>query len=173
MLKIKRAFRKFKLFLIYPAQILPRKYYIKFIESCYADSVVFDKEPPRFIAADVYFDKSNKIYIGGGSTITAQTIILTHDYSVDYGLMAVHKNNPQHEQKYCKEVHIGNHTFIGQRSLILPGITIGNNVIIGAGSLVNRDIPDNVVAAGVPAKVICPIEEWIEKRMKRDAEYIV
>nr|AAP32719.1 EpsE [Lactococcus cremoris] len=49
---------------------------------------------------------------------------------------------------------------------ILKGVHIGKNVIIGAGSLVNRDIPDNSVAAGNPCKVIRPLSEYYEKRKK-------
>jgi len=47
---------------------------------------------------------------------------------------------------------------IGSHSLIMPGITIGENAVIGAFSFVNRDVPDNVVAAGVPVKVIKKME---------------
>lgn len=51
-------------------------------------------------------------------------------------------------------------------TIILKGVTIGNNVIIGAGSLVNHDIPDNSVYAGNPAKFITTVEEYFEKRRK-------
>ena len=61
------------------------------------------------------------------------------------------------------KITIGKNCFIGCRSVILPGVTIGDNVIIGAGSIVNRDIPSNSVAAGNPCKVICSLEEYIEK----------
>lgn len=54
--------------------------------------------------------------------------------------------------------------FIGMHSTILKGVHIGNNVIIGANSLVNKDIPDNCVAAGSPCKVIMSLEEYYEKR---------
>lgn len=54
--------------------------------------------------------------------------------------------------------------FIGVHSTILKGVTIGNNVIIGANSLVNKDIPDNVVAAGNPCKVIMSLEDYYKKR---------
>ncbi|MBA7579383.1 putative acetyltransferase [subsurface metagenome] len=47
---------------------------------------------------------------------------------------------------------------IGSHSLIMPGVTIGENAVIGAFSFVNKDVPDNVVAAGVPVKVIKKIE---------------
>lgn len=64
-------------------------------------------------------------------------------------------------------IKVGNNVFIGIHTIILPGITIGNNVVIGAGAVVTKDIPDNVVVAGVPARVIRPIDEYHEK-IKRD-----
>ena len=53
-----------------------------------------------------------------------------------------------------KEVNIGNNVWIGSHAIILPGVNIGDNSIIGAGALVNKDVPANVVVAGVPAKII-------------------
>ena len=52
------------------------------------------------------------------------------------------------------KIIIGNNCFIGARSTILPGVTIGDNTIIGAGSVVTKDIPSNVVAVGNPCKII-------------------
>lgn len=53
-----------------------------------------------------------------------------------------------------KSVTIGNDVWIGMNTLILPGVHIGNGVIIGAGAVVTKDIPDYVVVGGVPAKII-------------------
>jgi maltose O-acetyltransferase len=58
------------------------------------------------------------------------------------------------EFEYCKTVTIGDDCWIGGKVVILPGIKIGNNVVIGAGSVVTKDVPDNVVVAGNPAKKI-------------------
>ncbi|MDO5851801.1 MAG: sugar O-acetyltransferase [Methanobacteriaceae archaeon] len=55
---------------------------------------------------------------------------------------------------YQKPVKIGDRCWIGANSIILPGVTIGDNVVIGAGSVVTKDIPSNVIAAGIPAKII-------------------
>ena len=63
-------------------------------------------------------------------------------------------------------VTIVNHVFIGQGSSILCGVTIGDNVIIGANSLVSGDVPSNCVYAGNPAKFICSFEKYKEKRAK-------
>ena len=61
----------------------------------------------------------------------------------------------------AKPVSIGNDVWIGGNVTILPGVTIGNNVVIAAGAVVTKDIPDNCVAGGVPARVIKEIENDI------------
>lgn len=61
--------------------------------------------------------------------------------------------------EYGKEIHIGDNVWVGGNTVINPGVTIGNNVVIGSGSVVTKDIPDNVVAAGVPCRVIREITE--------------
>ena len=62
-------------------------------------------------------------------------------------------------------VNIGDNVFIGAGTVILPGVSIGNNVVIGAGSIVSKDIPDNSVAVGSPARVIKGINEFKEKNL--------
>lgn len=60
--------------------------------------------------------------------------------------------------EYARPVRIGDDVWIGGGVSILPGVTVGNNVVIGAGSVVNRDIPDNSLAAGNPCRVIRQLE---------------
>lgn len=60
---------------------------------------------------------------------------------------------------YNLPIHIGRNVWIGSGSQIMPGITIGDNSVIGAGSVVTHDIPENVVAFGVPCQVIREIGE--------------
>lgn len=57
-------------------------------------------------------------------------------------------------RKLKADTYIGDNCFVGCRSIILPGVKIGNEVVIGAGSVVTKDIPDKSIAAGNPAKVI-------------------
>lgn len=64
------------------------------------------------------------------------------------------------------KINIKKNAFIGARSMIMPGVTIGKNSIIGANSVVVKTIPDNVVAAGNPAKVICSLEEYQDRISK-------
>ena len=72
-------------------------------------------------------------------------------------------------QKYGS-IHVGERTFIGYGAIILPGVTIGKRCVIGAGAVVANDIPDNCVAAGVPAKVICSTTEYAEKSLQNHNE---
>lgn len=92
------------------------------------------------------------VSIGNNVTLT-HVRILAHDASTQIPL-GVSK---------VGRVVIGDNVFIGQGSIILPNTHIGNRVIIGAGSVVSRDIPDNSVAAGNPAKVIETYDSFVEK----------
>ena len=76
----------------------------------------------------------------------------------------------KHVIKYGK-IHVGERTFIGCNSTILPGVTIGKRCVIGAGSVVTKDIPDGTVACGVPAKVVMTTEEYAQKSLKNMPPY--
>ncbi len=62
--------------------------------------------------------------------------------------------------QFSLPIRIGNDVWIGSNVVVLPGVTIGNNVVIGAGSVVTKDIPDNVVAFGAPCRVIREITDY-------------
>ena len=61
------------------------------------------------------------------------------------------------------KVALGDRVYVGSGAKIMPGVTIGDNVLIAAGSIVTKSIPSNVVVAGNPAKYICTVDEYIEK----------
>lgn len=62
-----------------------------------------------------------------------------------------------------KRICVGDYVYIGIQATIMPGVHIGNNCVIGAGAIVTRDIPDNSVAVGVPARVVKTTDEYFEK----------
>ena len=62
---------------------------------------------------------------------------------------------------------IGDNVFIGADTVVLPGVSIGNNSVVGANSTVTKDIPANVVAAGNPAMVICTVDEYVARNKAR------
>lgn len=107
------------------------------------------------------------IQIGNHVRITNGVRFCTHD-----GGLWVLRNldsTLKHADVFGRIV-VGDNVHIGWNAIIMPNVTIGNNCIIGAGSVVTKDIPDNSVAAGVPAKVIESIEVYHEK-VKNKCEY--
>lgn len=72
------------------------------------------------------------------------------------------------QAQYNLPVVIGNNVWIGSNSVILPGVHIGDNSVIGAGSIVTKDIPANVVAIGNPCKVLREIDEHDTKYYNKD-----
>ena len=66
------------------------------------------------------------------------------------------------------KVVIGDYVYIGANALIMPGVTIGNNVLVAAGSVVTKSIPEGVVVAGNPARIICTIDEYYERNKQYD-----
>ena len=102
------------------------------------------------------------INIGNQVRITSGCQFVTHDG----GMHVLRNYKKEPELDLFGPITVGNNVFIGIRTIIMPGVTIGNNVVIGAGSLVTKDIPDNCVACGVPAKVIRSIEDYYCKARK-------
>jgi acetyltransferase-like isoleucine patch superfamily enzyme len=79
------------------------------------------------------------IKIGKNCLITADVQFVTHDGSI------YHLKNKYPDVDYIDKIIVGDNVFIGLRAIILPGVTIGNNVVIGAGSVVTRNIPSNAI----------------------------
>ena len=121
-------------------------------EGCIIDKrVVFGTEP--------YL-----ITIGNHVRITQGVKFITHDGGLwvprEMGLI------DKRADKFGRII-IGDNVNIGWNAIILPGVHIGNNVIVAAGAVVTKDVPDNSVVAGVPAKVIESIEEYTEKNVDK------
>ena len=100
------------------------------------------------------------ITLGENVHITNNVQFITHDG----GTLLYRAIIPDLE--ITKPITVGNNVYIGNNVIILPGVKIGNNVIIGAGAIVSRNIPDNSVAAGVPARVIKSADDYLSKVKK-------
>lgn len=92
------------------------------------------------ISLKANIDKTNPkgIHIGDDSYIAFDVAILTHDMS----------------RLTHQDVYIGKCCFIGARSIILPGVSVGDHSVVGAGSVVTKNVPANTLVAGNPAKVV-------------------
>lgn len=100
------------------------------------------------------------VTIGKNVQITRGVTILTHGY--DWSVL---KGKYGNVLGSAGEVQIGDNVFIGMYTTILKGVKVGNDVIIGANSLVNKNLESGYVYAGNPAKKICSIEEYYAKRL--------
>ena len=89
------------------------------------------------------------------------------DFSIAKAIRAIEPDTDKSKRyQFLKPIVIGDNVFIGAGTIILPGTTIGSNVIIGAGSVVKGNIPEGVVAAGNPCKPVADIKEWAEKHIR-------
>lgn len=86
------------------------------------------------------------IHIGDNTLVASRTTILSHEH--------VKRELKNPANPWVTDTYIGKNCFIGVGSFILPGVKIGDEVIIGAGSMVTKDIPSNSVAVGNPARII-------------------
>jgi acetyltransferase-like isoleucine patch superfamily enzyme len=96
------------------------------------------------------------ITLGNHVHITKEVLFITHD-----GGTLIYRNRFP-DLEITSPITVGDYVFIGVRSMIMPGVKIGNNVIIAAGSVVTKDIPGNSVVGGVPAKIIKSTDEYLE-----------
>jgi maltose O-acetyltransferase len=107
------------------------------------------------IIADFFFDPSHcfLISIGDNCTICPNVRLIAHDASTKKIL------------GYTKigKIEIRENSFIGDSAIVLPNVRIGPNSIVGAGSVVSRDIPANVVASGNPARVMGTTKDYLSK----------
>ena len=92
------------------------------------------------LSSSTMIDKNNSkgIYIGEYTYFAGGAIVFAHDYS----------------RSLHMETHVGKKCFIGANAIIMCGITIGDEVIVGAGSIVTKDVPSNCIVAGNPARII-------------------
>lgn len=118
---------------------------------------------PRLVQIDTSIP--DLLEIGNDVHLNAGLTIMTHDWA---GFVFLEKYNdyvPSHAA-----VKIGNNVWFGRNCTVLKGVTIGDNVIIGACSVVTKSIPANTVAVGSPAKVVCTLEEYYKKRKQQSVQ---
>lgn len=141
-------------------QDLLRQMFAEIGENCYI-------EPPfhaNWGGHHVHFGKN--VYSNFNLTLVDDTHIYVGDYTM-FGpnvtvATAGHPILPQLRQRglqYNMPVHIGKNCWIGAGAILVPGVTIGDNVVVGAGSIVTKDLPDNVVAVGNPCRILRQVNE--------------
>ena len=113
-----------------------------------------------FINANAVFLDCKRIDIGKNVLIGphVQIYTATHPISASDRIILNPESNQAPYKTQALPVRIGDNCWIGGNTVILPGITIGNNVTVAAGSLVTKDIPDNKLAMGSPARLVRDLE---------------
>ncbi|MFT6128006.1 acyltransferase [Patiriisocius sp. Uisw_017] len=96
------------------------------------------------------------ITMGNNVHITREVLFVTHDG----GTLLYRNEYPDLE--ITAPITIGNDVYIGVRAIILPGVNIGDNVVVAAGSIVTKDLPSNGVYGGIPAKFIKSADDYLE-----------
>lgn len=117
----------------------------------------------NFIASRFWSSEPYLITIGSHCQITNGVKFFTHG-----GAGAIRKKNPNFDT--FGKVVIGDYVYIGNNSLIMPGVTIGDNVLVAAGSVVTKSVPSNVVIGGNPARIICTIDQYIERNEQHNTD---
>ena len=107
------------------------------------------------ILSGAFLDPSHcfLISIGGNCNIAPNVRLIAHDASMLWHLEAARLGR----------ITIHDNCFIGDSAIVLPGVTIGPDSIVGAGSVVTKDVPPRSVAAGNPARVISSLDDFLEK----------
>ena len=133
---------KASLFLI-PAMLAPASKLRVFFHRLRGVKIGKNVEIGHLVSIDNLYPE--KVTIDDHATITARCTILAHDESFAYA---------RGGDEIIKETHICENAFVGVHSVVICGVTIGKRAIVGAGSVVTRDVEDDSIVAGVPAKKV-------------------
>lgn len=141
-------------------------YQKSYIEICKSRGLKVGKNV-IFIDTPDFGSEPYLIQIGDRTKITAGCRFINHD-----GAMYVIRSMEKYaDARNFGRIKIGENCFVGNNCTFLPGSQMGDNCILGAGSVLNSSMPDNSVYAGVPAKFICTIEEYGDKALTNNILY--
>ncbi len=129
-------------------------------------------DPTAFVRAPVYVDYGTNIRIGartlvnmGLTALDVATITIGADCQIGPHVQLLTPTHPLEPQprrdkwEAARPIVIGDNVWLGGGAIICPGVSVGENSVVAAGAVVTKDVPANVVVAGVPAKVIRTLEE--------------
>lgn len=139
------------------------KTYNKYLTACGVNVNGSVKYIHPSVSIDIGY--ANRIHIGDNCVISINSIILAHDFSLECGMNAIGLGDSSNEKKIVNDVYIGDNVFVGAGCIILPGTHIGNDCIVGAGTVCSGIIPDNSVIVGDKWSVISTTTEWVKKKM--------
>lgn len=125
---------------------------------------------PLWVSPRAYFDISapGSITLGDGCVISHYVSLLTHDFSMDRAAVHIRGERSDVKEYYrVAPIRVGKNAFLGLRAIILPGITINDGAIIGAGAVVTKDVPANGIVGGNPARLIGYTTDNLDVRLAK------
>jgi acetyltransferase-like isoleucine patch superfamily enzyme len=122
---------------------------------------------------DNFFANYNCTILDVGKVIIGNNVQFAPNVAIYTAGHPVHPDSRNSGYEYGIEITIGDNVWIGGNTVVNPGVHIGNNVVIGSGSVVTKDIPDNMIAAGNPCHVIREITEEDRKYYFKNLEFDV
>ena len=111
-----------------------------------------------------FFANYNFIVLDVGKVRIGDNVMMGPNVAIYTAGHPLHPDSRNSGYEYGIDISIGNNVWIGGNVCIMPGVNIGDNVVIGAGSVVTQDIPSNVIAVGVPCRVQREITDEDKKR---------
>ena len=159
-----------------PSQHALRQQILTQLFACIGENCYF--EPPLRANWGKHTHVGKQVYANFNLTLVDDTTIIIGDYVMFAPNVTLatagHPIEPglrRHVGQFNMPVTIENNVWIGAHTVVLPGVTIGENSVIGAGSVVTRDIPANVVAVGNPCRVLRPIGDNDKQRYFKDRQF--
>lgn len=113
----------------------------------------------NIFVGDHFFANYNAVFLDCGKITIGNHVMFGPNVSLYAAGHPIHPTSRNSGYEYGLPITIGDNVWLGGSVVVNPGVTIGNNVVVASGSVVTKDLPDNVVAAGVPCKVIREITE--------------
>ncbi len=141
-----------------------RKVFAEVGENCYIEPPFHANWGCNMHVGNNFYSNFNLTVVDDADIYIGDSVMIAPNVTIATGTHPVCPELREQVYQYNLPVHIGNKVWIGAGSVILPGVTIGDGSVIGAGSVVTKDIPSGVVAVGNPCRVMREINE-------RDYEY--
>ena len=156
-------------------QKLLKKMFENIGDKCYLETPFYASWGGKNVSiGEHFYSNYNLMLVDDGEIIIGDNVMIAPNVILCSATHPVSPNLREKGVQYNLPVKIGNRVWIGANSVVMPGVTIGDNSIIGAGSVVTKDIPPNVIAFGNPCKVHREIteedERYYNKNWKIDIE---
>lgn len=165
---IYRILRKLRLTIVRAlSPIIPQRVYMRHLVAALRDHGMNIEGEPVYISARAWFDGTDYslIHLEDRVVISSHVSVLTHDFAIARVRDAIEGRSVLPEVAVVDSVRIGRNSFVGRSATLMPGTKIGCNCIVGAGSVVRGEIPDDSIVIGNPATIVGNSIDWGRKKL--------